>query len=101
MFVIPSNVPPHRPQPLASSFHRFAMALAIGAERWRASDLELRIGSPSFTSGTLQRFHERVRAVELFFVIGADAFAEIESRYTMNERASETGKTFPVFALHR
>ena len=29
--VIPSNIPPHRPQPVASSYHRFAMvALAIG-----------------------------------------------------------------------
>ena len=44
--VITANIPPHRPQPVASSYHRFAMvALAIGGhERWRASDLELGIG---------------------------------------------------------
>lgn len=80
--VIPANIPPHRPQPVASSYHRFAMvALAIGAhERWRASDLELGIGSPSFTTSTLQRFHDDgFTAAELFFLIGADAFAEIES----------------------
>ena len=80
--LIAANIPPHRPQPVASSYHRFAMvALAIGGhERWRASDLELGIGSPSFTTGTLQTFHDRgVAATELFFLMGADAFAEIES----------------------
>lgn len=80
--VITANIPPHRPQPVASSYHRFAMvALAIaGHERWRASDLELGIESPSFTTGTLQRFHDRgFASTELFFVSGADAFAEIES----------------------
>jgi nicotinate-nucleotide adenylyltransferase len=57
------------------------VALAIGEhERWRASDLELGIGSPSFTTGTLQRFHDNgFTTGELFFLIGADAFAEIES----------------------
>ena len=80
--VIPSNIPPHRPQPAASSHHRFAMvALAIsGREGWRVSDLELRVGSPSFTTGTLKHFHDcGFAATELFFIIGADAFAEIES----------------------
>jgi nicotinate-nucleotide adenylyltransferase len=80
--VMTANIPPHRPQPVASSYHRFAMvALAIsGHERWRASDFELGIGLPSFTSGTLQHFHDRgFASTELFFVIGADAFAEIET----------------------
>jgi nicotinate-nucleotide adenylyltransferase len=82
IFVIPSNVPPHRPQPYASSFHRFAMAsIAVaGRSGWVASDLELRLDgdSPSYTSVTLQRFHERgYGPAELFFIIGADAFSEI------------------------
>ena len=47
---------------------------------WRAADLELRSDVPSYTSGTLARFHERGYAPsELFFVIGADAFADIGS----------------------
>ena len=82
LFVITSNVPPHRPQPLASSYHRFAMvALAIlDRPEWRAADLELRYDAPSFTSRTLELFHERgYRSCELFFVIGADAFSEIAS----------------------
>jgi nicotinate-nucleotide adenylyltransferase len=82
MFIIPSNVPPHRPQPKASSFHRFAMvALTVaGRPGWRASDLELRAEPPSYTSSTLEQFHDRgYKPDELFFVIGADAFTEIES----------------------
>ena len=80
MFMIPSNIPPHRPQPFASAYHRFAMvSIAVAAHRaWRAADLELRYGAPSYTSATLHRFRERGYAPsELFFVIGADAFREI------------------------
>jgi nicotinate-nucleotide adenylyltransferase len=82
LFVITSNVPPHRPQPLASSYHRFAMVALAVLDRpdWRAADLELRHDAPSFTSRTLALFRERgYLSSELFFVIGADAFAEIES----------------------
>ncbi len=80
VFVITSNVPPHRAQPFASAFHRFAMvAMAVsGREGWRASDLELRTPVPSYTSVTLAKFHERGYGPgELFFILGADAFADI------------------------
>jgi nicotinate-nucleotide adenylyltransferase len=82
IYVIPANVPPHRPQPFASTFHRFAMvALTVsGRPSWRASDLELRSPAPSYTTTTLQRFHERgYQPSELFFLIGADAFLDIAS----------------------
>jgi len=80
IFVITSNIPPHRPQPFASAYHRFAMvSFAVSTlPGWRAADLELRSDTPSFTSGTLAKFHERgYSASELFFIIGADAFADI------------------------
>jgi nicotinate-nucleotide adenylyltransferase len=83
LFIITSNVPPHRPQPLASSFHRFAMvslALLDRPNTWRAVDVELRHEAPSFTSHTLELFHARgYLPSDLFFVIGADAFLEIAS----------------------
>jgi len=82
MFVITSNIPPHRQHPHSSAFHRFAMVSLAVLDRpdWRASDLELRLNAPSYTSGTLERFRERgFSATELFFVIGADAFTEIET----------------------
>jgi nicotinate-nucleotide adenylyltransferase len=82
LFVVTSNVPPHRAQPVASAYHRFAMVSLAVVDRpdWRAADLELRHDAPSFTSRTLGLFHERgCVSSELFFVIGADAFADIET----------------------
>jgi nicotinate-nucleotide adenylyltransferase len=82
LFVITANIPPHRPQPVASGYHRYAMtAMAVaGLDRWRASDLELLAGAQSFTADTLARFHgEGYRSTELFFVVGTDAFLEIET----------------------
>lgn len=82
LYVIPAHVPPHRQRAFASAYHRFAMAsLAVSDEpNWRASDLELRHEGPSYTSMTLRMFHERgYPPSELFFVLGADAFMDIES----------------------
>jgi nicotinate-nucleotide adenylyltransferase len=80
LFLVPSNVPPHRPQPATSSHHRFAMVSLAVMDRsgWQGSDVELQSPEPSYTSITLQRFRDLgYSAAELFFVIGADAFAEI------------------------
>lgn len=78
---VPSSDPPHRPiDPHASVFHRFAMiALAIQErERWRTSDVEVARPGPSYTVDTLRA----IRAggwdpLQIFFILGADAFAEI------------------------
>jgi nicotinate-nucleotide adenylyltransferase len=67
---------------VASIYHRFAMvALAVvDRQGWRVSELELDVRGPSFTTDTLQRFHALGYApAELVFIVGADAFAEIES----------------------
>jgi nicotinate-nucleotide adenylyltransferase len=90
VLVLPSGVPPHRHQPLASPFQRFAMAaLAVtGVDRFLASDDELKSegpfdgaqGRPSYTADTLER--QRARGIcptQIFFVTGADAFADIET----------------------
>lgn len=82
VFVIPSSVPPHRRQTWSSAFHRFAMVAMAVAEHpnWRASDLELRHDGPSYTATTLKQFHDRgYPPSELFFIVGADAFADIAS----------------------
>jgi nicotinate-nucleotide adenylyltransferase len=83
--VIPSHRPPHRTsQPHASAFHRFAMAaLAIsGRPAFALSDLELERDRPSYTSATLALLGERgLRSSQIFFITGADAFAEIATWY--------------------
>jgi nicotinate-nucleotide adenylyltransferase len=84
VIVLPARVPPHRTQqPVASPYHRFAMtALAVnGVDGLAVSDLELCAPGPSYTADTLARFHERwaLPASQIFFITGADAFAEIET----------------------
>jgi len=81
VLVIPSHVPPHRPaSPIASAYHRFAMAaLAVaGDERLQVSDAELLLDGPSYTAETLDRLHAKgFNASQVFFITGADAFADI------------------------
>ena len=78
---VPSHDPPHRPLgPRATAFHRFALtALAVSdREGYRVSDLELTRDGRSYTSDTLRSLHaDGWRPSQLFFIIGADAFAEI------------------------
>jgi nicotinate-nucleotide adenylyltransferase len=77
---VPTHVPPHRGTLRASSFHRFAMvALAIqGRPAFALSDLELSHPGPSYTAVTLRRLHaEGLSPLQLFFITGVDAFAEI------------------------
>jgi nicotinate-nucleotide adenylyltransferase len=79
--VIPLHDPPHRPRdPRASAFHRFAIiALAVqDRPTWRMSDTELLRPGHSYTFDTLKTLQaEGWRASQIFFILGADAFAEI------------------------
>ena len=81
--VVPARNPPHRPgEPVASAFHRFAMAALCAADHeWMTvSDDELRAPGPSFTAETLDRMRASGLApAQIFFITGADAFAEIET----------------------
>ena len=85
VMLLPSRTPPHRNiEPRASGYHRFAMtALAAGErEDLRASDIELRRDGPSYTVHTLESLHDDgFAAAQLYFIVGADAFAEIDTWY--------------------
>jgi len=78
---VPAHDPPHRTAgPLAGAFHRFALvSLAIdGRPGFRASDLELLREGRSYTVDTLRALHHRGwRPWQLFFILGADAVADI------------------------
>jgi nicotinate-nucleotide adenylyltransferase len=99
--LIPSRIPPHRRDPVgAGSEHRLAMAQLAAADRpgWSVSPIELDRDGPSYTYDTLAELRamrgdaamsegrgSAAARVEwqLFFILGADAFAEIAtwSRY--------------------
>ena len=81
VLLVPTNDPPHRPaRPHASAFHRFALtALAISDRAgYRVTDLELSRVGRSYTIDTLEALHAQGwPASQIFFVLGADAFADI------------------------
>jgi nicotinate-nucleotide adenylyltransferase len=56
------------------------------ATRWEASDLELRRDGPSYSFDTLCAMHaEGLSASQIFFITGADAFAEIATWHRFPE----------------
>ena len=80
--LLPAHTPPHRSPPQASVAHRFAMvAIALlGLDGFEASDLDTLSSDPSYTTTTLDRLEARgVDTRAVFFVTGADAFADITS----------------------
>jgi nicotinate-nucleotide adenylyltransferase len=81
VLLVPSNDPPHRSaDPLASVFHRFALAaLAISdLPAYRVSDMELTRAGHSYTADSLRAMHAAgLHPSQIFFILGTDAFAEI------------------------
>lgn len=79
--LVPSRQPPHRSaRPQASGADRLAMAgiAARSQNGWSVSDTELNRTGPSYTFDTLAEFAARgLTPVEIFFITGADAFADI------------------------
>ena len=83
VMLVPSRIPPHR-NAGASPEDRLAMAGLVAADHqgWTASDIELTRDGPSYTFDTLTALRATSTS-QFFFIIGADAFAEIAtwSRY--------------------
>ena len=92
MLLIPSRIPPHRADAVtASPDDRFAMAKLAAKERpgWTASRVELDREGRSYTYDTLIELRDALSEVpgstgtpadgQIFFIMGADAFAEIAS----------------------
>ncbi len=78
--LIPNNVPPHRPQPEASSAQRLAMLqLAIeGNSLFSIDQRELRRDTPSYTIETLETLRKEYgNATPLAFIIGQDSLLSL------------------------
>ena len=77
--LVPSRIPPHRQDPVrASAEQRYEMAALAAAGRpgWSASRIEVAREAPSYTFDTLVELQQQTRS-QIFFILGADAFAEI------------------------
>ena len=81
VLLLPSRVSPHRGAPAhATDRDRLALVTLAASSDAHLSpcDLELASDTPSYTSVTLERLRDQGhRRTQLFFIVGADAFAEI------------------------
>jgi len=80
---VPACVPPHkRGAGISSAFHRYAM-LALATrddERFRISTIELDEPNRPYAVDTVSRLQDKLGSSHrLFFLIGADSWAEIET----------------------
>ncbi len=81
---IPAGKPPHKPgQLMASAADRYEMVrLAVEFEPlFAVSDFEIGFDSPSFTLHTVRYFRSQFQSCELFWLIGADSFAQLDKWY--------------------
>ncbi len=80
---LPAAIPPHKTSREILSFaHRLKMVrLAVaGQPRLKASDAEIKRRGKSYSIQTVRHFHRTFpQGVELFFILGLDAFLEISS----------------------
>ena len=82
VFLIPSALPPHKDShALIRAEDRLAMArIAVeGSALFQVSDVELRRSGPSYTIDTVRHFKSRFGDAALFWIVGADAFLELDT----------------------
>jgi nicotinate-nucleotide adenylyltransferase len=91
--LIPAANPPHKAGQRTSAVeHRLAMIRigADGIEQLEVSDVESRRKGPSFTIDTVRHFRQAFPAgTELFLLLGADAFFDIDSWHAWQELLDE------------
>ena len=76
VIIMPNNVPPHRPQPEATSAQRKEMLELAIADKplFKLDERELKRDTPSYTSETLKAWrHEQGPTRPLAFIIGQDS----------------------------
>jgi nicotinate-nucleotide adenylyltransferase len=79
---IPSYIPPHKESAdVASAEHRLKMVeLALSSfDRFFPSSIEIEARGTSYSIVTLNRIKEMFRQAEIFFLLGIDAFLEIDT----------------------
>lgn len=96
VYFIPNAVSPLKSgPPLASGADRLALVKAAirGNPRFKALDLEIRRGAPSYTFDTVAAMQKRTSA-KLYFLIGTDALSDLARWHRARELARRV--TFAV-----
>lgn len=77
--LVPANVPPHRPAPLASAAERVAMLRVAlrGQDRLTLDTREIERSGPSYTVDTLAELRAELGQRALVLLVGADMFAQL------------------------
>jgi nicotinate-nucleotide adenylyltransferase len=85
--LMPANVPPHRPPPIASAEQRVAMLRAAlqGQSRLALDTRELEREGPSYTVDTLAELRAEQGARPLVLLLGEDAFAGLPTWHRWRE----------------
>jgi len=80
---LPAGKPPHKGRAVASAEHRLRMLeIALkNRQGFSLSDIELSKPETSFSVHTLEELRRTYPRAELFFIIGADAFLDLETWY--------------------
>ena len=80
IYFVPGGIPPHkRSRKITAAEERLRMVKAAvkGNNFFRVSDIEIRRNGPSYTIDTLKDFEKRFD--KLYFLIGIDAFSQINT----------------------
>ena len=86
IYFVPGGIPPHkRRQGITSAEERLQMVRTAlkGNKFFRASEIETKRKGPSYTIDTLKAFEKRFE--ELYFLIGIDAFSQIDTWHRYRE----------------
>lgn len=86
IYFVPGGIPPHkRRQKITDGEERLCMLKAAlkGNRFFRVSEIEIKRSGPSYTIDTLKAFKKRFD--ELYFIIGIDAFSQIDTWHMYRE----------------
>ncbi len=79
---MPAYMPPHKEKEgIAEAKHRWVMVKEAVAPypRLVPSSLEMDMGGPSYSINTIRKIKQKFQVDRLFFILGVDAFLEIET----------------------
>jgi nicotinate-nucleotide adenylyltransferase len=88
MLFVPVAVAPHKPVRQILLFEnrwRMLQLALAGNARFRLSDIEKRMPGKSYTVHSLKQLRKENPGAELFFLVGSDAFFEMDTWYEFKE----------------
>lgn len=93
LYFVPAGHPPHKDaNDVTDTLHRYQMVMMALApySQFRICDYEIKKSTPSYTLHLLMYFREQFPEDDLYLVMGADSFRELELWYRYKELLSLT-----------